>query len=304
MGKIGVLGSLNVDLTVTLSRFHQPGETITGTGFHTFTGGKGGNQAVAAAKLGVPTLMAGKLGQDQNGELYRATMKQLGIDQTGVAGEKELPSGVALIEVDAKGENRIAVVPGANGAVDCAYVDQVFEKLAACDVVLMQLETPLAAVTYAAQRLHKEGKCVVLDPAPAVPLPDELLKSVDYLTPNETELHILTGMETGDDSQVEAAARSLMERGVRCVVAKLGARGAMLVTREGATAVPGFRVKAIDTTAAGDSFNAGFAAALLDGKTPVEAVRFANAVAAISTTAMGAQGAMPSREQVEALLRG
>lgn len=304
MARIGVLGSLNVDFTVTMERFHQPGETIAGKEFFTFTGGKGGNQAVAAAKLGVRTMMAGKLGSDQNAALYLSVMRDLRIDDSAIAVAEHLPSGMALIEVDAKGDNRIVVVSGANGAVDRAYVDAVFDALLTCDVVMMQLEIPLDTVQYAAQRLHAAGKCVILDPAPAVALPDALLAAVDYLTPNETELHILTGMATATNEQVEAAARKLLDRNVRAVVAKLGARGAMLVTREEAVLVPGYRVQAIDTTAAGDSFNAGLAAALLDQANPVDAVHFANATAALSTTAMGAQAAMPTRDQVAQLMQG
>lgn len=303
MAKIGVLGSLNVDLSVTMERFHRPGETIAGKEFHTFTGGKGGNQAVAVAKLGVPTIMAGKLGNDQNGQLYRETMRRLGIEDDAVATAEGLPSGIALIEVDAKGDNRIVVVSGANGAVDRDYVDKAYDALLTCDVVLLQLEIPLDTVVYAAERMHAAGKRVILDPAPAIPLPDALLAAVDYITPNETELGILTGMETSTREQVEAAARKLLEKGASCVVAKLGARGAMLVTDEKAVMIPGYRVAAIDTTAAGDSFNAGFAVALLECQCPTDAVRFANATAALSTTGMGAQAAMPSRAQVEALMQ-
>ena len=304
MKKIAVVGSLNVDLTVVLPRFHKPGETITGKDFATYTGGKGGNQAVAAAKLGVQTVMIGKLGCDQNGALYREVLEGLRIDHAGVAAVKGVPSGVALIEVDETGgDNRIAVVPGANHEVTAEYVSALLPTLLTCDMVLLQLEIPMETVIYVAQEMFAAGKCVVLDPAPAVPLPQELLASVSYLTPNETELHILTGMPTGTQEEVECAAKTLIAKGVGCVAAKLGARGAMLVTEGETTVVKGFAVQAVDTTAAGDSFNAGFAVALLDGEPPQRAIRFANAVAAISTTSMGAQGAMPSRRQVEDFLR-
>ena len=303
MPSIGVLGSLNVDLTISLPRFHQPGETIHGTDFQVFTGGKGGNQAVAAAKLGVQTLMMGKLGADQNGDTYRKVMRNLGIAQDTVLTVEGTPSGVALIEVDATGENRIALVPGANYAVNRDMVDALFPSLLKCDILLMQLEIPMDTVEYAAQKWKAAGKPLLLDPAPAVPLGPDLLGAVSYLTPNETELQILTGMATDTEERVEKAARALLAQGVRCVIAKLGARGAMLVDSNQAVIVPGFSVNAVDTTAAGDSFNAGFAAALMEGKTPLEAVRFANAVAAISTTGMGAQSAMPNRAQVEAFLR-
>ncbi|MEA5016161.1 MAG: ribokinase [Candidatus Limiplasma sp.] len=302
MKLIGVLGSLNVDLTATVPRFQGPGETITGTGFYTFTGGKGGNQAVASAKLGMPTMMVGKVGADQNGELYRQTMLELGIEQHTVQTVDHVATGAAMIEVDVSGENRIVVVPGANHAVDRKQVDQLMHELLSCDVILMQLEIPMDTVEYAAQKLHAEGKMVILNPAPAQPLSDRLLRACTYVIPNETELHILSGMEMATDNQIKAAAQTLLDKGARSVVVTLGNRGAMLVTPRTSTLVPGFEVRAIDTTGAGDAFAAAFAIALTERKSPVEAIRFANAAAAISTTAMGAQSAMPSREQVQELL--
>jgi ribokinase len=303
MKLIGVLGSLNVDLTATVPRFQEPGETITGTGFYTFTGGKGGNQAVAAVKLGMPTMMIGKVGADQNGELYRKTMLELGIEQHTVQTVDHVPTGAAMIEVDVSGENRIVVVPGANYAVDRKQVDQTMHELLACDVILMQLEIPMDTVEYAAQKLHGEGKMVILNPAPAQPLSDRLLRSCTYVVPNESELRILSGMDTNTDNQVKAAAQTLLDKGARAVVVTLGNRGAMLVTPHSSAHVPGFEVRAIDTTGAGDAFAAGFAIALIEGKPPVEAIRFANAAAALSTTAMGAQSAMPGREQVLELMK-
>lgn len=303
MKLIGVLGSLNVDLTATVPRFQEPGETITGTGFYTFTGGKGGNQAVASVKLGMPTMMIGKLGADQNGELYRKTMLELGIEQHTVQTVDHVPTGAAMIEVDVSGENRIVVVPGANYAVDRKQVDQTMHELLACDVILMQLEIPMDTVEYAAQRLHAEGKMVILNPAPAQPLSDRLLRSCTYVVPNESELRILSGMDTNTDNQIKAAAQTLLDKGARAVVVTLGNRGAMLVTPHSSAHVPGFEVRAIDTTGAGDAFAAGFAIALIEGKPPVEAIRFANAAAALSTMAMGAQSAMPGREQVEELMK-
>ncbi|MCL1855322.1 MAG: ribokinase [Clostridia bacterium] len=300
---VGVLGSLNVDLTVTVPRFQEAGETITGTGFYTFTGGKGGNQAVSLAKLGVPTMMIGKLGADQNGALYRDTMQDLGIEQHTVQTVDHVPTGVAMIEVDASGENRIVVVPGANYAVDRRQVDFMMGELLACDMVLMQLEIPMDTVEYAAQKLHGEGKIVILDPSPAVPLSERLLRACTYIVPNESELRILSGMEADTDEQVEAAAQTLLEKGARCIVVKLGTRGVMLVSKQSSLHVPGFKVNALDTTGAGDAFVAGFAVSLLEGKMPAEAVRFGNAAAALSTTAMGAQSAMPARAQVDDLLQ-
>ena len=301
MGKICVIGSLNIDLTVSVPRFHQPGETIFGTDFRTYTGGKGGNQAVAAAKLGADVTMVGCLGDDANSGIYRSLLRSLNI-RDRVETVPGVPSGVALIEVDSSGENRIAVVPGANGSVSEEQIGRNMEIISACDIVLMQLEIPLKTVAYAAERIRAAGKTLILDPAPAAPLPDELLTCADYITPKETELAILSGRGTGTEEEIEAAARGLLSRGCRNVIAKMGSRGAMLVSASGTEMMPGFSVRAVDTTAAGDSFNAGFAAALSEGRSVPEAIRFANAVGALSTTAVGAQGAMPTREEAEAFL--
>lgn len=302
MKKICVIGSLNIDLTASVPRFNVLGETIFGTDFQTFTGGKGGNQAVAAAKLGADVCMLGKLGNDANGGIWRQLMQDLKITDRVETAEGH-PSGVALIEVDPKGENRIIVISGANMQVDRDQIDRNWDALMAYDIFLFQLEIPLETVLYAAKRLHEAGKTVILDPAPAAPLPDELISNVDYITPNETELATLCSCSTEDIDEVKAAAGTLLARGCGNVIAKMGGRGAMLVNPEGAVLVPGFKVNAVDTTAAGDSFNAGLAVALADGLSGADAIRFANAVGAISTTAVGAQGAMPSREQVDALLK-
>ena len=303
-GKICVLGSLNVDLTVTLERFHQPGETITGKDFHTFTGGKGGNQAVAAAKLGMDTLMIGCVGADDNGRMYKRVLGDLKVDTQAVEETDEAPTGVALIEVDEKGENRIAVVPGANALLTCDLVSRHQDKLMACDVCLMQLESPVESVNHAAALLRRAGKKVILDPAPARPLSDALLFLCDIVTPNETELEILTGMSGQTEEQAIEAAASLLKRGVGDVVLKRGAKGAIWVSRQGARVIPGFKVDVVDTTAAGDSFNAGLAAGLVMGYPMEDAVRLANAVGALSTTAAGAQAAMPSMERALELVEG
>ncbi len=297
MNKICVIGSLNIDLTVTMPRFHLPGETIFGTDFKTYTGGKGGNQAVAAAKLGADVLMVGCLGDDSNAEIYRKLMEELQIKDC-VKTVPGVPSGVALIEVDSKGENRIIVISGANMAVDKDWIDANWHVISEYDVFLFQLEIPMDTICYAAEKLHAAGKTVILDPAPAAPLSDELIRSLDYIIPNETELSMLSGCGTELESEIEAGARKLLERGCKNVIVKMGARGAMSVNAERTKMMHGFKVKAIDTTAAGDSFNAGFGYALASGKTIEDAISFANAVGALSTTAVGAQGAMPTAEQV------
>ncbi len=289
-----VLGSLNVDMTVSLPRMHMPGETITATDFKTFTGGKGGNQAVAAAKLGASVEMIGCVGRDAQGEWYLDTLDKLGIGRSGVETSEQATTGVALIEVEQNGENRIAVVPGANGLVDTDLVSRHMGLLDHCSICLMQLEVPIESVNHAAALLRKANKTIILDPAPARPLPDALLLLCDVVTPNETELAILTGMPTETAGQAIDAAASLLRRGVKAVLHKRGAEGAIWVTRDGARLFPGYKVEVVDTTAAGDAFNAGFATGLSMDFPLEDAIRLANAVGALTTTAMGAQGAMPS----------
>lgn len=301
MKKICVIGSLNVDLTIRMERFHLPGETIAGTSFDTYTGGKGGNQAVAAAKLGAQVLMVGKLGDDANGAFYRNTLEQSGVITTFVETVPQTPSGVALIEVDGKGENRIVIVPGANALVDKAQIDRLLPSLLAYDIFLMQLEIPLETVCYAARVLREAGKCVILDPAPVVPLPESLLGDVDYITPNMIELSLLTGID-GTRKNEEEMAKVLLQRGARAVVAKLGDQGCLYVDAEGVSRIGGFTVPVVDTTAAGDSFNAALAVALAKGWDIKQSLRFANAAGALSTTAAGAQSAMPCQVEVEAML--
>lgn len=291
--KICVPGSLNIDLTVGMERFHQPGETVTGLSFHTFTGGKGGNQAVAAARLGGDVYMVGCVGEDAHGDLYLNTLKKEGVHTDFVEKTNEVATGVALIEVDANGENRIVVVPGANQAVTPDLISRSTDAIENSGVMLLQLETPVESVTHAAAIGKRMGLKVILDPAPARPLSDALLYLCDYITPNETELATLTGLPTDTEEDAIIACSQLIKRGVKAVLHKRGAKGSMLVTKDGARMFPGYRVNAVDTTAAGDTFNAGFAVGLSMDMPVEDAVRLANASAALSTTGMGAQAAMP-----------
>ncbi len=291
--KICVLGSLNIDLTVGMERFHQPGETVTGSSFDTFTGGKGGNQAVAAARLGGEVHMVGCVGQDAHGDLYVNTLKEEGVQVQHIERTGEVSTGVALIEVDAQGENRIVVVPGANQALDTDLISRNIEAIQNSGALLLQLETPIESVTHAAAIGKRLGAKVILDPAPARPLSDALLILCDYITPNETELHTLTGLPVETDEEAIAACAQLLQRGAGAVLHKRGARGAMLVTKKGARTFPGYRVDPVDTTAAGDTFNAAFAVGLCMDMPVDDAIRLANGAAALSTTGMGAQAAMP-----------
>jgi ribokinase len=299
---IQIIGSLNIDLTVLLPRFHQPGETITGLDFRVYSGGKGGNQAVAAARLGAEVHFIGMLGGDDYGAFYLRVLTEAGVDVSGIGRTNDAASGIALIEVDKAGENRIALVPGANALVDDAHVRRHQEKLRGEKICMLQLEIPLKTCMEAARRAHESGDIVILDPAPAIPLPDSFLRHVDFMTPNEGELARLTGMPTATMEDIKAAASSLILRGVRAVVAKLGANGCLYMDGRRVLHVPGFKVDAVDTTAAGDSFNAGLACALANDYPIEKALRFANAVGAVSTTGVGAQSAMPNREQVEKLM--
>lgn len=300
--KICVAGSLNVDLTVRLERFHQPGETIAAKSIHKYAGGKGGNQAVAAARLMNGVMMAGILGEDENGRFYREELRKNNINMECLESNPDTPSGTAIIEVDDSGENRIAIVSGTNGLVDKAFIDRMLPRMLDYDIFLLQYEIDIDVVTYLAQILHEAGKCVILDPAPAAVTPKALYCSVDYITPNMTELSMLTDMPVETKEQIIAAAHELLFNGVKAVIAKMGAKGCMYVDAKQEIYVEGFRVDTVDTTAAGDSYNAGFAVALAEGKDIKEALRFANAVAAISTTGAGAQGAMPTHLEVDIFL--
>ena len=301
---IAIIGSMNVDLVSRVPRFLLPGETLQGLDFHVYPGGKGGNQAVAAARLTSGVVMLGKLGDDANSQLYRQVFRDNGIISDCVETHAGINTGTAVIEVDTStGDNRIVYIPGANSFVDRAQVDRHWERLTRCDIFLLQLEIPMDTVRYAIDRLCRAGKTVILDPAPAVALPVGLLGQCDVVTPNEVELALLTGLPAGTPEQMLAAGRQLLKSGVKNVVIKAGRQGAYLVNQETERLFPGFAVKAVDTTAAGDSFNAGLAAALAQGRTLPEAVPYANAVGALSTTAAGAQGAMPTRAQTEDFLK-
>ena len=301
MKKICVLGSLNIDYTFSVPYFNQPGESLTALGMAIYTGGKGGNQAIAAARMGGDVSMIGCLGSDANGDMYREKMAAEGIDTVGIA-KADVPSGSAFIEVDPSGENRIAVAQGANDVLNPELVQKVEEKIAGCEIYLTQLENPVPAILEGMRLAKKHGATVILDPAPAKPLSDEMIALCDYMTPNETELEILTGMPVETVDQAIAAARSLIALGAKAVINKRGGAGALLITADEATLYPGFKVNVVDTTAAGDSFNAGFAVGLAKDLPLPEAIRLANAVGALSTTKAGAQAAMPTPAEVEALM--
>lgn len=303
MKKIAVIGSLNVDVVSRVPYFAKPGETLAGLSLNTFMGGKGGNQAVAAARLTGGVRMLGMLGDDQNGLAYHKYLKDQGVDQSCVDIVSATNSGTAVIEVDSSsGDNRIIYHAGANLMLNDAQVEHHIEKLMDCDIFLFQLETPLDTVQRTMQMLYRSGKTVILDPAPAVKLEAEFLSNASFLTPNETELGILTGLPTSSEDELWAAGRALLEMGAHAVIIKAGKQGAFYVDEGHSFHAKGYTVNAVDTTAAGDSFNAGFAVALSRGETLEAALSYANAVAALSTLGAGAQPAMPSAKQVEVFL--
>ena len=302
MSRFCVVGSINMDMVTRMERFLLPGETLHGESFNIYTGGKGANQAVALATLGASVEMVGAVGDEVLGQRYEEVFAGLGIGRRGVARRRGISTGTASIEVAASGENHIVVVAGANSTVSPDDVEEMRDIIAGSDCLLLQLEIPMESVVAAARIATKAGVRVILDPAPAGDLPPELYPLVSIITPNETEARLLTGEDTGDESGIARAAAVFLERGTKTAVIKAGARGAFLIDGAGFVRVPGFSVHVVDTVAAGDSFNAGLALALAEGRGIVDSVRFANAVGALSTTREGAQSAMPRREEALALL--
>jgi ribokinase len=297
-----VLGSVNMDMVTRVGSFPKPGQTVEGISFTTFPGGKGANQAVALSRLGADVLMAGRIGDDLFGTQYKRVFAESGVDSGALEVMSGIATGTASIEVSNMGENHIVVVAGANGLVDTVFVEKNRAVIESSDFLLLQLEVPLESVVLAARISRAAGRIVVLDPAPAKHLPNDLLALASVITPNETEAAMLTGEDTSADAGIRRAGEKLLDSGVSTVIIKAGVRGAYLVARGCFERVPGFTVKSVDTTAAGDSFNAGLAVALGEGRGMIESIRFANAVAAISTTRNGAQAAMPVRAEVDAFL--
>jgi ribokinase len=301
--RIAVVGSSNTDMVIRLDRIPRPGETLLGGEFITAAGGKGANQAVAAARAGGEVTLVARVGCDVFGDQAVAGFARDGINVDYVRRDPQVPSGVALIFVAKNGENSIAVAGGANGRLSPADIRKAQRALKAAAAVVMQLETPLAALQTAAELAARAGVPVILNPAPARPLPDRLLRLVSFITPNETEAELLTGVPVIDDDSAAKAAGRLLKRGVRNVILTLGRRGALVAGVDLRQRVPGFKVTAVDTTAAGDVFNGAFAVALGEGRPLLDAVRFANAAAAISVTRFGAQPSAPKRREIDRMLR-
>jgi ribokinase len=303
--KIVVVGSSNTDMTIRLGHLPVPGETEIGGDFAMAAGGKGANQAVGAARAGGSVTLIARIGNDMFGKNAIAGFKRDGINVDFVVEDRRAKSGVALIFVGKKsGENCIAVASGANSMLSAADVKRAKKAIAQADVLIMQLETPLAAAVAAAAFAAEAGVRVILNPAPAParPLPVKLLRRVSIITPNETEAERLTGIDVKTTADAAKAADWLLAKGVQTVIVTLGGRGSLVATREAKKLVPSFKVKPLDTTGAGDVFNGALAVALGEGKPLLEAARFANAGGAISITRRGAQPAAPSRKEIDSLL--
>jgi ribokinase len=298
MGKICVVGSLNMDLVATGERIPVVGETVLGETFKQVPGGKGANQAASMGRLQGDVAMIGKVGEDAFGEALIQALAEARVETKAIT-KAPTSTGIALITVQADGDNAIVVVPGANAELRPADIDAAKAVIEESEIVITQLETPVDTVTYALKLAKEQGKLTILNPAPAMPLADELIQNVDYLTPNETELAILSGMPTETDEELEAAAKAMMNKGVKVLIVTLGSKGCLVIDKNGTRQFPAFKVKAVDTTAAGDSFNGGVAVALAEGKSLEEAIGFATKVGALTVQKAGAQSSLPTREEVD-----
>lgn len=294
-----VIGSLNADLVVRAPRFPQPGETISGDDLHTIPGGKGANQAVAAARQGASVAMLGRVGKDNFGDFLLENLKQNQVDVSNIQRD-HASTGTAIIVVDANGQNSIVLSAGANGHVSFADVDRGSDLNPS--LILLQLEIPTPTVLHAAQFAKANGARVILNPAPAQTLPDDLICLADFIIPNETELSLLTGLEVKDIASAEAAAKALLKRGADNVIVTLGSKGALLVSSTQVIHVDTYKIDVVDTTAAGDAFIGGFAASLLRGLELKDAVRHANACGALAATKFGAQPSLPTKDEVETFM--
>ena len=295
MPDVLVIGSLNADLVVRAPHFPRPGETIHGEDLQVIPGGKGANQAVAAARHGASVAMLGCVGNDGFGALLLGSLKSDNVDTSHVHVE-DSATGTAVIVVDSNGQNSIVLAAGANRKLTAQHVDQFTSETR---ILLLQLEIPLETVIHAARWGKQRGFAVILNPAPARELPDELIANADYIVPNETELNLLTGVPVTDAASAEQAAKVLLNRGARNVIVTLGSNGVLVASSQQVTRINSFKVPVVDTTAAGDAFIGGFTFALLRGVDAIEAAHYGNACGALATMRFGAQPSLPTRDEVE-----
>ncbi|KQH87877.1 ribokinase [Vibrio furnissii] len=302
MNKLVVLGSVNADHVLQVPSFPRPGETLHGRNYQVIPGGKGANQAVAAARLNADIGFIACVGDDSFGINIRESFKLDGMNIRGVKMQPNCPTGIAMIQVSDRGENSICISAEANAKLTAEAIDPDLQHIRDAKYLLMQLETPLDGIVKAAQVAKEARTNVILNPAPARELPDALLSCVDVITPNETEAEVLTGITVTDDASAQLAADALHGKGIEIVMITLGAKGVWLSQNGRGTLIPGFRVQATDTTAAGDTFNGALVTGLLEEMPLESAIKFAHAAAAISVTRFGAQTSIPNREEVDAFL--
>ena len=304
MARIAAIGSLNMDLVVRASRIPKPGETILGADdLQRIPGGKGANQAYASARLGAEVAMIGRVGDDVFGKQLISNLRKVGVDTHHITRDSDAPTGIALIVVEEGGQNSIVVSPGANGRVSPVNVSWAEEAIRSASLILLQLEIPLPSVIKAAQCAKNHGVKVILNPAPAQQLPEELLSLTDILIPNEREAAMLSGCDVGTDDGIRQAASGLCQSGVKTTIMTRGNRGATLMTENEIEHFPAFPIKPIDTTAAGDAFVGNFAVAFVEGRPLTEAVRCGNAAGALASTKSGAQPSMPGRDDLDKMLQ-
>lgn len=302
MGIITVIGSLNMDLVVRTARFPRAGETLAGSDFHIIPGGKGANQAVAAARAGAAVRMVGSIGTDAFGPLMLDSLMAAGVEVSGIARLPETATGTATIIVEDGGQNRIIVVPGANGLMTPEFIQRQWPAIQQSELILLQHEIPLPTVHAVIEMAYDAGIRVLLNPAPFYPIRPDILAKVDTLIVNEVEVQALAGLAVTDSQTAGSAAAALTDRGVRTVIITLGATGALLRTADAEFFQPAFQVEVVDTTAAGDTFAGSYAACILAGSQPQEALNFAGAASALAVTRLGAQTSIPAKDEVEAFL--
>ena len=298
MKNICVIGSLNMDLVVNVDTMPKPGQTIIGSNFKEVPGGKGANQAVAMARLNGNVSMIGKVGEDGFGQTLINSLKNDKVDTTYIQTAKGA-TGVALITVDKNAQNSIVVSPGANFEVKEDDIDNNIEAIKNSDIVVLQLETPLNTIKYALNKAKELNKYTILNPAPAVKLDDEIIKNVDLLTPNETELEIISGVSIETEEDIQKAAQIMIEKGVKELIVTLGSKGSLYINKEKSMFKKAYKVEAVDTTAAGDSYTGALAVALSQDKNIEDAMDFASKVGALSVLKEGAQSSLPTLEDVK-----
>ena len=298
MKKICVIGSIGYDLTTYMYKFPKAGETIVGKKFIQNPGGKGDNQVIASARVGGDVTFIGAVGDDNYGELLKKNLEENKV-KTHMKIVPNMSSQIATILIDESGENRIVIVPGANNFVDKKQIDDNFDIIKQCDIILMQLEIPMETVEYVVDKFYELNKIIILNPAPGAELSDNIIKKCTYLTPNENEIGLITKMPYDTIDNIKSAAKCLFDKGAQNVLVTLGEKGAYLKNKNDDIIIPTLKVKALDTTGAGDCFNGVFAACLAMGKNAIEAIKYANVASSISVTRSGAVPSLPYNNEVD-----